>query len=161
MRSTSFPACAASFTDSSSTSSLASASAVLSFGLTAVDFHLADHEARSRSLVERAFLHLDRLIVADNAVSRAWTNAFKKTGETACERLGGVHLLHHGLWAFKAHGAGARTDLILGTPIKQDDIDRAARAAETMVLTEWKCVRTPSELAAKHEEALSQLRQYR
>src|ERR1700722_9028346 len=33
-------------------------------------------------------------------------------GSVACERLGAVHLLWHGIFAFKVDGSGARTDLI-------------------------------------------------
>jgi hypothetical protein len=34
----------------------------------------------------------------------------------ACEKLAGVHLLLHGIWAFKVHAAGERTDLVFPQP---------------------------------------------
>ncbi|MCA9677303.1 MAG: hypothetical protein H6708_13795 [Kofleriaceae bacterium] len=146
-------------TDFSNPASLGSASAVLRFKLAAIDYDLSDREMRARSLVERAFLHLDRLIVADEQVRQNWKGAFKN-GETRCEALGGAHLLLHGLWGFKAHGTGERTDLVLGTPITGDDVGVVARAAEAMVLTEWKRVPTSRELGPQYAAALSQLRQY-
>ncbi len=138
---------------------MATGSAALAFKLASVDYHLADREVRWRSAVERAFLHLDRLIVADPDVQAKWAAALQK-GETRCERLGGAHLLHHGIWAFKAHGEGERTDLVLGTPVSPDDLDRVTRAAELMILTEWKCVDGASELPRKHGEAMRQLQRY-
>ena len=67
----------------------------------------------AKSLVERAFIHLQRTIVVDHDIRKKWKSAFN-TGEIACERLGAVHLLSHGIWAFKADALGERTDLILG-----------------------------------------------
>lgn len=139
--------------------SLKSAAAVLSFKLAALEYHLSDREERWRKLVERAFLHLDRLLVADPEVAHKWLTAFA-TGEPACEKLGGAHLLHHGLWSFKSHAPGERTDLVLGTRLAQSDLDDAARAAETMILTEWKCVRSPAELSGPYDDAVRQLRLY-
>src|SRR6266851_10010407 len=60
-----------------------------------VDYLLADTEVLARSLVERAFLHLQRGIIADRAIRETWQKAYGK-GETECERLGMVHLLLHG-----------------------------------------------------------------
>lgn len=148
-----------SIADPDNQSSLATGSSVLVFKLASIDYHLADREVRWRSAVERAFLHLDRLIVADDDVQAKWAAALQR-GETRCERLGGAHLLHHGIWAFKAHGEGERTDLVLGTPVSPDDLDRVTRAAELMILTEWKCVDGASELPRKHGEAMHQLQRY-
>lgn len=145
--------------DPDNLSALATGSSVLAFKLASIEYYLADREARWRSAVERAFLHLDRLIVADPDVQSKWAGALRD-GETRCERLGGAHLLHHGIWAFKAHGEGERTDLVLGTPVSPDDLDQLTRAAELMILTEWKCVEDASGLSKKYEEALHQLRRY-
>lgn len=69
-------------------------------------------------------------------------------------------MLQHGIWAFKAHAIGERTDLVLGTPMTEVDLDRAGRAAEVMVLTEWKVLSTATEVEAKRSEANSQLQLY-
>ncbi len=60
-------------------------------------------------------------------------------GETACEKLGALHLLSHGILAFKAYAPGERTDLILGDRLVIDD-DLIA-GTEGIVLTEWKRVK--------------------
>jgi hypothetical protein len=110
-----------------------------------VDYHLTDSEAVAVRLSERAFVHLQQLIVADPAVQGAWSKAFSRD-EPACESMGGAHLLAHGIWAFKAHGPGARTDLVFAEPLGQ--VAAPERVADAMVLTEWKLVKDP----AKHEE---------
>jgi hypothetical protein len=146
-------------TDISSPAQLGSASSVLAFKLASLDYNMSDRETRSRRLVDRAFLHLDRLLVVDQDVRRKWQEAFKLR-EPDCERLGGVHLLQHGIWAFKADGSGARTDLVLGTPMSQDDLDFAAATVDVLTLTEWKVARTAAEVEGKYQEAVSQLRSY-
>jgi hypothetical protein len=120
------------------------------------DYYLTDADVVSRSLAERAFLHLQRSIVADTGISEKWQIAFK-AGETNCEKLGAAHLLSHGIWGFKAHGAGERTDLILG---EQVDVDVALRAGTRLVLTEWKVAASPSDAEKKSEEAFAQAQRY-
>jgi hypothetical protein len=117
---------------------------------------LKDTEIRARSLVIRALSHLQRLIVAAPDVGEQWNAAFE-SGEIACEKLGATHLLWHGVWAFKAHAEGERTDLVLGTPLR---IDEARTSAEAMVLTEWKKVLNPSNLKEQHQRALDQAKRY-
>jgi hypothetical protein len=58
------------------------------------------------------------LIVVDKNVRAKWQAAWKKSGghETRCEQLGAVHLLSHGIWAFKTSANGA-TDLVYSDPI--------------------------------------------
>jgi len=93
------------------------------------NYLLSDIEVVGRSLVARAFTHLRRSIVADDEFRNRWKRAFQEEGETACERLGAVHLLLHGVWAFKASGVGERTDLVLGEPLRvTDDVYAAANA---------------------------------
>lgn len=116
---------------------------------------ISDQSAAARRLVDRAFSHLQRSIIADPTFREKWTAAFGE-GEVACERLGATHLLLHGIWAFKAHAAGERTDLVLGSPVK---IDEAEKSAEAMVLTEWKKA-TPTTLADKLAEAQRQATLY-
>jgi hypothetical protein len=103
-----------------------------------LDHVLADSDAIIRSHVNRAFLHLQRSLIADMEIQNKWMTAFQK-GETACEKLGAVHLLLHGIWAFKADSSGQRTDLILGNHLAIDD--DVLGATHGMVLTEWKLLR--------------------
>jgi hypothetical protein len=77
-----------------------------------VDFYLRDNEALGRSIVEWAFLHLRRRLTVEETLRTSWTDAFSK-GEPQVEKLGAIHLLGHGIYAFKTSGAGAATDLIL------------------------------------------------
>ncbi len=119
---------------------------------------LADTELAGRSLVERAFLHLQRAIIADRTIRNAWREAFDE-GEPACEKLGAAHLLMHGIWAFKASAEGERTDLILGQRL--EITAQIERASEALVLTEWKVVRDPvAELSSKADEAFRQAKMY-
>lgn len=102
---------------------------------TEVSFLLSDVQEAIRSRSERAFSHLQRSIVADEDVQAKWSKAFD-SGQVACEKLGAVHLLLHGIWAFKVDAAGARTDLVF-----QDspaDITNVQQYADGLVLTEWK-----------------------
>jgi hypothetical protein len=102
-----------------------------------LDHLLADHNEIIRSHVKRAFMHLQRSLIVDQGLRDRWIDAFDE-GETHCERLGGVHLLLHGIWAFKADAAGAVTDLVLGESLVVDQ-DLIA-ASHGLVLTEWKRV---------------------
>jgi hypothetical protein len=122
-----------------------------------LDYLLADAEIIARSLVERAFLHLQRAIVADKGVRETWLNAYNE-GETTCEKLGATHLLLHGIWAFKASAAGERTDLVLGE--KLQITPEIESASEALVLTEWKLVRTAAELNPKSAQAFEQAKLY-
>jgi hypothetical protein len=81
------------------------------------EYLLQDHEVESRSAVELAFEHLRRLIVVDDQVRKKWQAGFEQH-ETHCERLGSVHLLSHGIWAFKVATGGAATDLVFPEPIE-------------------------------------------
>jgi hypothetical protein len=122
--------------------------------------HLSDFSVIAKRLSERAFLHLQRSIIANKSIKQEWCNAFNKmkTAEVECEKLGGAHLLLHGIWAFKVYTPEERTDLVLQEPIR--DFDEVERAAEALVLTEWKIVRDASELGKKAKEALEQARIY-
>ena len=88
---------------------------------------------RVRSASELAFMHLQRLIVVDDEYRKKWQAAFA-SHETRCERLGGVHLLWHGIWAFKADASGGKTDLVYQEPLRAG----TTPVALGMVLTEWK-----------------------
>lgn len=128
-----------------------------------VEFLLRESEAPMRALTERAFEHLQRLIVADSDTRRKWQTAFTD-GEVACEALGGAHLLSHGIWAFKARatgdapGAAEATDLVYQEPIA---LATAERVADALVLTEWKLVRSASDLEAQASVAIRQTDLYK
>ncbi len=59
---------------------------------TEISFLLSDAQESIRTRSERAFAHLQRLIVVDSTFREKWQAAFEK-GEVACEKLGAVHLL--------------------------------------------------------------------
>jgi hypothetical protein len=117
----------------------------------AVDYHLRDFSVVARRITERAFIHLQRLIVADSDARQKWQKAFQ-AGETQCEKLGATHLLSHGIWAFKSNAEGERTDLVMGEPL--GDIERVEAVADALVLTEWKVLKKGGDL----EEVLQKAR---
>jgi hypothetical protein len=125
-----------------------------------LDQLLADHDEVIRSHVMRAFQHLQRSLVVDDALRTKWLNAFDtpRTGETSCEQLGGVHLLLHGIWAFKVSATGERTDLVLGTRLVVDQDIMAS--THGLVLTEWKLVREGENPAEKKDQARHQASRY-
>ena len=63
------------------------------------EYLIRDSEIEMRSLTELSFEHLRRTILVDPDVRKKWSDAFK-AGEPKCEKLGAVHLLGHGIWAF-------------------------------------------------------------
>jgi hypothetical protein len=133
-----------------------------------VSARLVDPEADGRRRTERAFEHLCRSIVVDDGYRGRWQRNFgrkatassgaRPANETECERLGAVHLLLHGIWAFKIDAAGERTDLVLQDTLA---ITRTVEAADALVLTEWKVAATPAAVEAKAHEARQQARLYR
>ncbi|ADO71711.1 uncharacterized protein STAUR_3923 [Stigmatella aurantiaca DW4/3-1] len=124
-----------------------------------VTYFLSDKQTRARRMVDRAFTHLQRSLAADKAVFGArWLAAFQgPRAEEACEKLGAVHLLQFGIWAFKAEAAGGKTDLILGERVNEEE---AMRSADAMVLTEWKMVRAKDDPVTRAHEALEQAEKY-
>ena len=102
---------------------------------TEISFLLSDAQESIRARSERAFAHLQRLIVVDSTFREKWQNAFEE-GEVACEKLGAVHLLLHGIWAFKIDAGGARTDLVFQEPA--GNLANEQRYVDGFVLTEWK-----------------------
>lgn len=120
-----------------------------------LSFLLADQQQEIRAKSELAFAHLQRLIVADPDVRRKWIDAFR-AGEGICEQLGAVHLLGHGIYAFKAHGRGERTDLVFrDTPVTE-----APPYAAGLVLTEWKVCNAPAQAPHRYAEARAQAALY-
>ena len=100
----------------------------------AVAHGLSDPVAYLETVANRAFLHLQRRIVVETGFRAQWESAYE-SGEVNLEQLG-VHLLWHGVWAFKANATGARTDLVMGDVI--DNPVPIQRAGCGLVLTEWK-----------------------
>ncbi|MBA4391777.1 MAG: hypothetical protein C0399_12700, partial [Syntrophus sp. (in: bacteria)] len=115
------------------------------------EYFIADFSFQARKRSERAFIHLQQSIVADKNIRDQWQQAFKN-GELHCERLGGAHLLLHGIWAFKVTGLGASTDLVFGEPVERTS--ESIASADALVLTEWKKVE--SEFAKIAESARKQ-----
>lgn len=122
-----------------------------------LSFQLSDVSAIAKRLSDRAFIHLQRSIVADHVVREQWERAFN-CRETECEKLGAIHLLLHGIWAFKVGDSGERTDLVMGDHLA--NIAEAERAADALVLTEWKIVRPKDDAATKANEAYVQVQRY-
>jgi hypothetical protein len=120
-----------------------------------MSFLLSDAQEVIRARSERAFLHLQRLLAVDDVIQDRWKTAFN-AGETACEKLGDVHLLWHGIFAFKINAQGARTDLIFSEPI---DASLVQKGVEGLVLTEWK-VADERNAARRFEEARKQAALY-
>jgi hypothetical protein len=121
-----------------------------------LSYLIRDAQAYVRTRTERAFLHLQRSIVVDGDLRRRWQTAFGE-GEVACEKLGAVHMLGHGIWPFKVDAAGARTDLVYQEPLSDDG---QLRVAEGLVLTEWKLSRAAGEVESLCEQARTQARKY-
>lgn len=119
---------------------------------TEMSFILSDVQESIRARSERAFSHLQRSIVVDIEFRKKWQKAFDDR-ETACEKLGAVHLLLHGIWAFKVDATGARTDLVYQEPA-DDLINNIQRYADGIVLTEWKKVSPEGLSGQQFEEAL-------
>jgi hypothetical protein len=119
---------------------------------TEMTFTLSDVQAAIRARSERAFSHLNRLIVVDSVIRERWNDALKSR-EVACEKLGAVHLLWHGIWAFKVSAEGERTDLVYPDP-------EGERFADGLVLTEWKVARTDNEAQKRFYEARIQAKRY-
>jgi hypothetical protein len=121
-----------------------------------LSFLLSDTQESIRSRSERAFHHLQRSIVVDVGFREKWQDAFR-SGEVACEKLGAVHLLLHGIWAFKVDAAGARTDLVFQEPASLEGVQRYAAG---LVLTEWKKAVGTAEVNQRFQEARSQAKRY-
>ena len=120
-----------------------------------LEFHLSDTQFTIHRITERAFVHLQRSIIADETIRNRWEKGFEL--ETECEKLGAVHLLSHGIWAFKAHAEKGRTDLILGEPVNLNQVEATS---EGLVLTEWKLVKDRKATQVKASEAYNQAKNY-
>jgi hypothetical protein len=122
-----------------------------------VTYLLSDHQSNIQSRTERAFEHLQRSIVVDGQLGDRWRRAWE-AGEVECEKLGAVHLLSHGIWAFKVDSKGARTDLVYQEPMH--DLQTASRSAEGLVLTEWKKLAIGANAERLFASARAQTRSY-
>ena len=124
---------------------------------TEMSFILSDIQEVIRARSDRAFAHLQRSIVVDQDFRNKWEAAFEE-GELACEKLGAVHLLQHGIWAFKVDAAGARTDLVYQEPA--GDLTDEQRYADGFVLTEWKKAADVANAKKQFEQARHQAQLY-
>jgi hypothetical protein len=150
------------FTDESGTQEVRQSQARTCLVLLAALEAEVSHLLRDREIVlcnqsERAFEHLQRLIVVDASVRQQWVNAFD-AGEIECEKLGAVHLLGHGIWAFKAYAGGGRTDLVYQHLLTS--LDAVKRSASGLVLTEWKKLSDRGDPIQSFEKARKQAQQY-
>ena len=118
---------------------------------------LTDFTSVALGASDRAFKHLQRCIVADPNTRLTWQTAYQD-GEVPCEKLGGAHMLLHGIWAFKVDGTGGRTDLVFSSPLR--DFGEVSSAADALVLTEWKIVKDPRDLEKKLRGAIEQTKKY-
>ena len=119
---------------------------------------LADTQAIARRITERTFIHLQRTLMVDSEIQRKWIQAFEERTESACEKLGAIHLLSHGIWAFKANAVKWQTDLVLNEPLPSLSI--VENSVDALVLTEWKLVKEEKELTNKIKEAKKQTESY-
>jgi hypothetical protein len=122
-----------------------------------ISYLLFDRQAAIQSRTERGLAHLQRTIAIDDSVRDRWSRAFD-AGEVECEKLGAVHLLGHGIWAFKANASGERTDLVYQEPLK--DLAIARRSADGLVLTEWKKLPDGANPGSYLESARTQMKCY-
>lgn len=135
-----------------------------------VEFLLVDPAQQAISVTERAFKQLQWLIICDKDVQAKWCTAFD-IREEACEALGATHLLHHGIWAYKAHHPRQRTDLIVSETNEDvslleridlvqrqvvEDTPSLRRIARALVLTEWKVINMDNITRANIETAARQ-----
>ena len=124
---------------------------------TEMSFILSDVQESIHARCERAFSHLQRTIAVDGAFRKKWRAAFDK-GEVECEKLGAVHLLWHGIWAFKVDAIGARTDLVFQEPA--GDLTDEQRYVDGFVLTEWKKATSGDDVVKRFEQARKQAHRY-
>jgi hypothetical protein len=122
------------------------------------EYAIRDSEITARTATELAFAHLCRSIAVDPGLRDRWTAAHDEH-ENQCERLGAVHLLQHGIWAFKVSATGAATDLVFPEPLEAG-LRGIQRTASTLVLTEWKRIRELKDLDAMAAQARRQTAAY-
>jgi hypothetical protein len=122
---------------------------------TEMNFIMSDTEELIRRRADRAFEHLQRMIVADSEFGTKRRTAFDRS-EESCIQLGAAHSLLHGIWAFKANAKGERTDLVYQEPIT--DFTRMERSTEGLVLTEWKWAKAREDAARCFDEARRQVK---
>ncbi|WP_434730574.1 hypothetical protein [Rhizobium binae] len=122
---------------------------MLSIGLIEAEITrlLSDVELWIRNKTDLAFKHLQRLLSVDPHLRADWIAAFDHEREEGCERLGGTHMLWHGLWAFKIDAQKARTDLVTSEPIDDRSVGASGGA---LVLTELKKIKNVSRSDIEH-----------
>jgi hypothetical protein len=121
----------------------------------AVTFSLSGLEEQILSTTERALQHLQRSLIVGDTLRERWQKAFDRR-EDHVEALGAIHLLSHGIFAFKVNAAGARTDLVLPDLVPGD----VSRYSSGVVLTEWKLAKATDNPEVKFAEARAQAALY-
>ena len=134
-------------------------SAVVMLGAfeTEMTYLLTDSQETIRARSELAFAHLQRLIVVDEQLREKWQAAYA-AGEVPCEKLGAVHLLQHGIWAFKVDAVGERTDLVYQD--RAGDLSDEQQYIRGFVQTEWKKVTESSDSERQFQQARAQAQRY-
>lgn len=122
-----------------------------------ITFILAGRQEQIRARSERALLHLQRTLAVDEEIAVKWKRALAKN-EIACERLGSIHLLSHGIFAFKVDALGARTDLVFNEPPGESLL---RQGIEGLVLTEWKIAQDGPSASKAFREARTQADLYK
>jgi hypothetical protein len=127
-----------------------------------MSYIIHDVQVRIRKTVEIAFAHLQSLIVADESSRNTWSfkdQPDKGLIEVNFEKLGGAHLLHHKIWAFKTDSNGEKTDLVLAEYI--DSGYNLYQSVDGLVLTEWKVFRKNDQLEKVILEGIAQASIYK
>ena len=122
------------------------------------EYLIHDSEIEGRNRTEVAFEHLRRMIAVDSEAREKWKSAYAQN-EPACERLGAVHLLSHGIFAFKVSSIDSAADLAFNEPL-YDRSQIIRRSARAIVLKEWKLVRDTKTTNKKAPEARRQTLEY-
>lgn len=122
-----------------------------------LSYLMTDKAFMVRKATERAFIHLSRSLIVNSVLREQWIEA-KQQGEPAVEKLGGVHLLSHGIWGFKCDAAGEKTDLVLSEALI--DLQSVEKSADGLVLTEWKVLKDGSTPATAWDQAYIQAKIY-
>lgn len=129
-----------------------------------ISYLVHDRQTYILKSVEIAFAHLQRMLVVDYTYRELWIrkkvskDTEKNQEEPDFEKLGGVHLLLHKIWAFKVDAKGGKTDLVLSTQISESD--QLMKCAEGLILTEWKVYREGKKVSTLIDNAKKQANLY-
>lgn len=120
-----------------------------------MNYYLKDQEILVKENVRRSFHHLQRSLMADPELQRKWMVGFQESDHYV-QKLGGLHLLMHGIWGFKVEENSERGDLISAGPIKLEEVESSG---SSLVMTEWARV-NPENAAEKARQAYAKAASY-